>query len=194
MADETSNNVIAVDFAAARREREEAEATGAPKGEVVEVAFGADPPDESPTSEVPDDADMPDIDVAMTDAEMHGAFDTLIEEGLTTVTLDSRREGVTVPDHLMGRAQLNLNFSRLFHIEDFDWDERGVRASLSFGDGDQYCDVPWSAVYLLRCEKANRAVLAPRRFPKELQRSLEQMGIDPDALEEEFDEEPPSDE
>ena len=183
MSDESSNNVIAVDFAAARRDREAAASDAQAKGEVVEVAFGQ--PAEAPEPEP--EPDMPEIDVAMTDAEMHAAFDELIDEGLTTVTIDSRREGVSVPEHLMGRAQLNLNFSRLFHIDDFDWDADGVRASLSFGDGDFFCEVPWTAAYLLRCEKANRAVLAPRRFPKELQRSLEQMGIDPDALDAELE-------
>jgi hypothetical protein len=184
MSDDSSNKVISVDFAAARREREFDASARAQKGEVVEVAFGASArePDPEPAD------DVPEIAVAMSDDDMRRAFDELIDEGLTTVTLDSRVDGVSVPSHLLGRPQLNLNFSRLFHIEDFDWDDVGVRASLSFGDGDFFCDVPWTAVYLLRCDKAGLAVLAPRRFPDELQRTLAQMGIDPDSLDDEFDE------
>lgn len=186
MSDESSSKVISVDFAAARREREADASARAQKGEVVEVAFGA--PGAEPEPDVEADDDIPSIGVAMSDEDMHQAFEELIDEGLTTVTLDSRMDGVSVPAHLLGRPQLNLNFSRLFHIEDFDWDARGVRASLSFGDGDFFCDVPWSAIYLMRCEKARLAVLAPKRFPKELQRTLEQMGIDPDSLDDAFDE------
>lgn len=76
-------------------------------------------------------------------------FEGMIEEGMVMVTLDTRVPGVSVPAKFRGLPELRLNFSHLFHIDDFDYDTEGVRASLSFDGKRYFCDVPWPAVFML---------------------------------------------
>lgn len=73
-------------------------------------------------------------------------FEVMIEEGMVMVTLDPRMEGVEVPQQFQGSSELHLNFSHMFHIDDFDYDQEGVRASLSFQGTRYFCDIPWSSV------------------------------------------------
>jgi hypothetical protein len=77
------------------------------------------------------------------------AFAKLIDLGMVMITLDTRVPGVDVPTHLRGISELRLNFSHRFGIEDFAYDERGVRASLSFNGQSHYCVIPWAAVFML---------------------------------------------
>lgn len=76
-------------------------------------------------------------------------FAKLIELGMVMITLDSRFAGVDVPEKLRGIAELRLNFSHRFGIEDFAYDERGVRGSLSFDGVPYYCVIPWPAAFAL---------------------------------------------
>jgi hypothetical protein len=89
-------------------------------------------------------------------------FSTWIEMGMVQVTLDARRDDVRVPASLKGSYDLRLNFSERFHIADFVWDRRGVRASLSFGGQPFFCDIPWRAVWMLYSHVTNETLLAPR--------------------------------
>ena len=77
------------------------------------------------------------------------AFSTYIETGMVMVTLDARVEGVEVPPKFAGLPELRLNFSHQFYIDDFDYDGRGVRASLSFQGTRHFCDIPWTAVQMI---------------------------------------------
>lgn len=76
-------------------------------------------------------------------------FRRMIDKGMVMVTLDTRFEGVEVPPKFQGLPELRLNFSHMFHIDDFDYDPSGVRASLSFDGTRYFCDVPWEAVFML---------------------------------------------
>ncbi|MFU8804489.1 MAG: ClpXP protease specificity-enhancing factor SspB [Bradymonadaceae bacterium] len=78
-----------------------------------------------------------------------GHFSDLIELGMVMVTLDSRVAGVEVPPQLRGLPELRLNFSHRFGIEDFAFDEQGVRGSLSFDGKAHYVVIPWHAVFML---------------------------------------------
>lgn len=91
------------------------------------------------------------------------------------VTLDARRAGVSVPRQFTDEPQLNLDFSERFGIADFRYDERGVRASLSFNRQPFLCDVPWSAVYAVFSHVDNERLTWPRSLPQDI---LEQL---PDA-------------
>jgi stringent starvation protein B len=84
------------------------------------------------------------------------------------VTLDSRRPGVVVPEQFMNQPTLNLNFDHLFRIPDFSYDEHGVRASLSFGGVDRWCDVPWTAVYFMRSLESQEVMVFPGELPPEM--------------------------
>ena len=81
----------------------------------------------------------------------------LLEQGLVFVQLDPRDEGVVVPDHLRSQLPLGLNLSRNFHLETFEIDDEGVRASLSFKGVRSICVLPWSAVFLMSPGKSDLA-------------------------------------
>ena len=95
-------------------------------------------------------------------------FTEMLDRGTVLVTLDARREDVGVPPHFASEMRLNLNFCHLFGISDFEYDEMGVRASLSFGGVDTYCDVPWTAVYMMRSHVENDVTLFPGSIPPEM--------------------------
>ena len=95
-------------------------------------------------------------------------FARLIERGMVMTTLDARVEGVCVPAKFVGDLQLNLNFSHRFGVPDFAYDDVGVRCTLSFGGQPFLCDVPWSAIYVMRSHVDNEVVLWPEHLPTEL--------------------------
>ncbi len=127
---------------------------------VIHVNFGGAPDAEEPEPQA-SDPDSP-------GAEKCRLFDELLEDGTVMITLDSRRSGVVVPPQFMGQVQLNLNFDHLFGIADFAYDDEGVRASLSFGGVDQWCDVPWSAVFMMRSLESEEVMLFPSELPPEM--------------------------
>lgn len=100
------------------------------------------------------------------------AFERLIDEGMVLVTLDARRAGVSVPPHHGDDPQLGLNFSHRFYTGDFSYDERGVRSSLSFRGEPFFCDIPWSAVFMLRSHVTDEVFLFPSSVPAELEGML----------------------
>src|SRR6478609_6132980 len=81
------------------------------------------------------------------------AFLALLGEGWTSLHLDARRPGVTVPAHLRGEAHLVLQYGYdlPIPIPDLEVDEQGVRATLSFSKMPQRTFVPWEAVYVVAC-------------------------------------------
>ena len=100
------------------------------------------------------------------------AFGAYIERGMVMVTLDATLVGVSIPNALRGNPQLTLNFSHRFFIDDFVYDERGVRASLSFSGQPFICDLPWSAIWMLRCHADDQITLAPTHVPEALRSTL----------------------
>lgn len=120
---------------------------------VVRVAFGG------PTLAVRSDpADRDKLEV----------FSKLIDQGMVLVSLDARPEAVAVPPQHKDNLQLALNFSHRFGLDDFAYDERGVRASLSFNRQPFFCDIPWSAVFLMRSQVTGEVVLFPSSLPPEM--------------------------
>lgn len=95
-------------------------------------------------------------------------FAEMIEAGLVLVTFDTRADGVSVPDQFAGTPQLHLSFSYGFHVEDFEFDSDGIRATLSFDAGDHLCVVPWTSVYALQSRELAEKVVFPSSFPAEL--------------------------
>jgi len=141
-----ADNVVRVDFGAARRPK--ATTTKAP------AQVKAQPPAATELSpERPEKLRM---------------FARLIEKGMVMVTVDTRVVEARVPPRFGGELQLNLNFSHRFGLEDFDYDDVGVRASLSFGGSPFFCDLPWTAVYGMTSHVDGERLLWPDSFPKEL--------------------------
>lgn len=74
-------------------------------------------------------------------------FAEWLQLGTVMLLLDARKEGVKVPDEFKSEGDLRLNFCYQFHIPDFNFNEVGVWATLSFSSYDQFCMVPWESVY-----------------------------------------------
>lgn len=97
------------------------------------------------------------------------AFNELVARGKTMVTLDARRPGVRVPAKFKDELQLNLDFSTRFAgVVDLEWDDVGVRSTLTFGGQPFFCDVPWSAVWAMRSHVDNQMMLWPEDLPEEM--------------------------
>ena len=131
----------------------------APPDNVVRVAFGAAKPmraDACPRAE-----------------EKLAFFSRLIESGMVLVNLDTRVPGAVVPSQFAGDVQLGLNFSHRFGLSDFEYDTRGVRASLSFQGQPVFCDVPWSAVFMIRSYVTEDVSLFSESMPRELAKLLQ---------------------
>lgn len=116
---------------------------------VIHVNFGASsssPVDVAsmPTPMTPyDPALLPDDELAPKKFEIFGKF---IENGMVSVTFDTRVPGVEIPPLFRDRPRLVLNFSHKFFIDDFSFDPMAVCASLSFGGQPYFCVVPWASV------------------------------------------------
>lgn len=111
---------------------------------VIRVNFGAAAAE--PELEPYDSSQFPDDPLA---AKKYDIFSKYIDNGMVSITLDPRTDGVVVPEHFARRPELVLNFSHRFYIEDFTYDQRAVCASLSFSGRPFYCVVPWGAVKML---------------------------------------------
>ena len=94
----------------------------------------------------------------------------LLEQGLVFVQLDPRVDGVVVPEHLRAQVPLGLNLSRNFHLETFEIDDDGVRASLSFKGVRSVCVLPWSAVFSMSAD--DKTYLFEDAVPPELARAI----------------------
>lgn len=118
---------------------------------------------------------------AAPDSEKFARFSALIEDGLVLLTFDTRTEGVSVPEQFSGTPQLHLSFSFRFHIVDFEFDEKGVTATLSFDSGDHACVIPWESVYGMQSRERKERVVFPDSFPTELLALLPSLSEDADA-------------
>lgn len=127
---------------------------------VVRVAFGAARPIRA--------------DACPRAAEKLAAFTRLVDAGMVLVHLDTRVPGARVPPQYAGDVQLGLNFSHRFGLGDFVFDDVGVRASLSFQGQPFFCDVPWSAVFMMRSYVTDDVALFTESMPRELARLLQQ--------------------
>lgn len=93
-------------------------------------------------------------------------MESFLGEGMVLVQLDSRVDGVEVPEHLKGDPTLRLNISGRFglplHVD--DW---GVHATLTF-QGDPFeCKLPWSAIYIVISHVTGEPCLFPTDVPPE---------------------------
>ncbi len=110
-------------------------------------------------------------------------FKQLVEQGMVMVVMDSRKPGVQVPPRFADDHQLRLNFSLKFYIDDFEYDDYGVRASLSFNKVPYYCDIPWDAVYALNSQAVEQGVMWPDDVPNELQNMVEEIQSEQQRIE-----------
>lgn len=130
---------------ASGRELLDEEESEGQEAKVVRLDFGR-----RPSSVVQESQELSEADLSPEDLSKLTIFRRIIEEdAMVMVTLDTRVAGVDVPPKFRGLPELRLNYSYLFNVPDFEFDARGVRASLSFQGKRYYCQVPWSAVFML---------------------------------------------
>ena len=90
----------------------------------------------------------------------------LLESGVTMVRILRNRPGVELPDFL-NTPIVNLNFSYRYGISDFEVDEKGIRASLSFRGVPHFCDIPWTAICAIMSENTDQLFVWINVFHKE---------------------------
>lgn len=104
--------------------------------------------------------------------EKRAAFTELLSGGVTALHMDARVDGLRVPSHLRSRAWLVLNFSYGYQLADFNFDDDGVVASLSFGGRPFPCFVPWEAVFAMSDDSRDTFHLWREDMPPEALDSL----------------------
>jgi hypothetical protein len=77
------------------------------------------------------------------------------------------------------RGDLRLNFCYDFHIPDFNFNEVGVWATLSFDSGEYFCMIPWEHVYGLQSAKLHQGAVWFESFPEDYDQ-LEVLGFSPE--------------
>ena len=73
-------------------------------------------------------------------------FQRLIENSLTTVIVNTKDFIVQVPDEYQNVTDLQLSWSYKFGLPDFEFDNKSIRGSLSFGGQSFYVIVPWDSI------------------------------------------------
>jgi stringent starvation protein B len=144
-----NENVVRIDFAARRQRREHQQQQQQRLADAARLR-------------------PPAADLGADRPEKLRMFARLIEQGMTMVTLDARQPGVRVPSNLSQELMLNLNFSLRFGIDDFAYDDDGVRASLTFQKMPFFCEIPWAAVYQMTSTVNADRMVWPDSLPAEL--------------------------
>jgi len=116
-------------------------------------------------------------------------FEEWLKNGIVTVLLDARANGVVVPDEFRKDGDLRLNFSYNYHIPDFNFDNTAVWATLAFEDGSSYCRVPWKSVYGIQSAVLNQGAVWFGDFPADYDQA-EVLGVSEQSIEEETEEMP----
>jgi hypothetical protein len=119
---------------------------------------------------------MSDVIPTPADREKRRMLEKLLDEGVVTVHLDSRREGVDLPPHLRGQPSVALNLSRRYGLDVFDVGPEAVLASLSFQGRRYTCRLPWPAIFLMTSRETERAYVFPASVPPEYPTLLSDVG------------------
>lgn len=119
------------------------------------------------SEELVEENDIP-LSIVESNEEKCELFSQWIDAGMVMVTLNSSLLGVKVPEQIQGLIQLNLNFSHNFYLDDFEYDRRGVRASLSFSGRSYFCEIPWPAIWTMRSDVLSKVAISPKSVPLEL--------------------------
>jgi len=108
----------------------------------------------------------------------------LLDDGMVMVHLDTRRDGVDVPEQHRGHPALALNFSRAFRLDVFEVGPFEVVASLSF-QGEVYrCVVPYGAIFSMTSKVDGQSRIFSDALPPELEAMAESIETEPDAASE----------
>ena len=103
-----------------------------------------------------------------TEFEKQAQILKLLQFGTVMIFLDSRREGVVVPEHLKGDCQLRLNFDYAYEVADFRILPDRLEASLSFNRENFFCVIPFDAIYMMMCHHLQYGICFNHSIPIEM--------------------------
>jgi len=86
--------------------------------------------------------------------EKYQLFQEWIELGEVFIQLDSRREGVAVPDQCLDQHSLTLRMSMSFNYAPYASEEK-ISCTLKFGQNYFDCEMPWDAVWAMSVDTGN---------------------------------------
>jgi len=107
-------------------------------------------------------------------------LESLLEQGMVMVRLNSNAEGVNVPPQLRNDEQLGLNLSYRFQGPLFIHDE-GIEATLSFAGVPYACTLPFSAVYALVSHHSGAGYFFPEDAPESALLELAEEADEPEG-------------
>ena len=92
----------------------------------------------------------------------------LLQSGMSTIQLDPRRAGVSVPAEYASQAALTLNLSHAFRLDVFEFGAFSIKASLSFSGDRHLCVLPYQSIYAVVSQAEGKHLLFPEDVPVEL--------------------------
>ena len=101
------------------------------------------------------------------DREKRGRLVELLSEGKVLIQVDTRHEGVDVPDEVSGQPLVSFRLSHKFHLDVFEIGPSSVVASLSFDTGSYRCIFPWSAIFCMTSEVTGTSAIFEESAPDE---------------------------
>jgi hypothetical protein len=108
------------------------------------------------------------ISASKSDLEKMSYFSSLLNQGMSTIRVNTKWPGVVLPSHLKDQLITQINWSTKFQIPDFQYDELGVRGTLSFNKTPCYTDIPWAAVWSMALAHGGSSREWKESIPKEI--------------------------
>jgi hypothetical protein len=153
-------------------------ATNALPDNVIQFPFGGaaslEPEASTAETDAADEAELQDGRQESIGSHL-GQFTRMIDQGLTSVVLNSWVDGVSLPRELTNQARLVLNWSHRFRLPDFEYDEHGISGTLSFDSGAHHVKLPWECVYVMFVQAGGSWAYWPEQTPSELRPFLSQI-------------------
>lgn len=118
-------------------------------------------------------ADTPNVEITKSSIEKQHVFEEFLKAGIVAVAFDPSSPIADIPRRFRGLNSLIFNYSYGYRIEDFRFDNEGIRATLMFPEGYYYCFVPWNAVFSMRSEALQMESTWADDMPLELQDDLD---------------------
>ena len=94
-------------------------------------------------------------------------LERFLELGKTMIVIDSRVDGVDVPEYLIGDYQLRLNLSLNFGLP-VELDKEGAHATLTFRGSPYHCTLPWRSIYAVISHASEDSQVFAEDVPMEM--------------------------
>jgi hypothetical protein len=95
-------------------------------------------------------------------------FCELINEGMTTVKINTKAPGVEAPRNILEHLTAAINWSHKFKVDDFAYDELGVRGTLSYKERLFFTNIPWVSVWAISFPNGTKSREWREDLPKEI--------------------------